>query len=107
MKKTALRKNRFKKNDFQETNWTESSKNLGEYIFRRISMDQSDKKLQEIRPRHILSKMIIGSSEIQLYINDYLTMVESKSYVSAKGIHLEDFEKPLNISNHISQTPQS
>ena len=77
MKKPALRKNRFQSINFQETDWTASSKNIGEYIFRRISMDQSNKKLQEVRPRHIMSQLIINSSEINSYVNDYLKMVDS------------------------------
>ncbi|MGY8782190.1 MAG: hypothetical protein ACKVHA_02165 [Fidelibacterota bacterium] len=108
MKKPALRKNRFKPSDFIETNWTKSSKNIGEYIFRRISIDQSDKKLQEIRPRHILSKMIVGSKEIQTYVNDYLLMTEKKSSSSARGVHLDDIERAYNINVSLpNQLPQS
>ena len=79
MKKPALREKRFKSINFQETKWTSSSKNIGEYIFRRISMDQSNKKLQEIRPRHIMSQLIINSSEINSYVNDYLKMVDRRN----------------------------
>ena len=79
MNKPALRKNRFKSTSFQETEWTASSKNIGEYIFRRISIDQSDKKLQEVRPRHIMSQLIINSSEINTYVNDYLKMVDRRN----------------------------
>ena len=79
MKKPALRKNRFKSTNFQETEWTSSSKNIGEYIFRRISLDQSNKKLQEIRPRHIMSKLIINSAERNSYVNDYLKMVDRRN----------------------------
>ena len=43
MKKPALRNNRYLKKEFTETKWTKSSKSLGEYIFRRLSLDQSDK----------------------------------------------------------------
>ena len=78
-KKPALRDNRFQKQKFEETNWTSSSKNLGEYIFRRISIDQSDKKLQNIRPRHIMSQLIINSKEINQYVEDYLQMVELRN----------------------------
>jgi len=45
MKKPALRNNRYLKKEFTETKWTKSSKSLGEYIFRRLSLDQSDKEL--------------------------------------------------------------
>ena len=79
MKKPALRENRFKKIEFTETVWTASSKNIGEYIFRRISIDQSNKKLQDVRPRHIMSQLIINSSEISTYVNDYLKMLDLKN----------------------------
>tara|TARA_Y100001935_G_scaffold172437_1_gene142377 strand:+ start:180 stop:497 length:318 start_codon:yes stop_codon:yes gene_type:complete len=79
MKKPALRNNRFHKQKFEETNWTSSSKNLGEYIFRRISIDQSDKNLQNVRPRHIMSQLIINSKEINQYVEDYLQMVELRN----------------------------
>ena len=79
MKKPALREKRFKSTNFQETEWTSSSKNIGEYIFRRISLDQSNKKLQEIRPRHIMSQLIINSAEINSYVNDYLKMVDRRN----------------------------
>ena len=79
MKKPALRENRFTKTNFTETEWTASSKNIGEYIFRRISIDQSNKKMQEVRPRHIMSQLIINSSEINSYVNDYLKMVDRKN----------------------------
>ncbi len=79
MEKPALRENRFKSTNFQETEWTASSKNIGEYIFRRISIDQSNKKLQEVRPRHIMSQLIVNSSEINSYVNDYLKMVDCKN----------------------------
>ena len=79
MKKPALRENRFTKTNFTETEWTASSKNIGEYIFRRISIDQSNKKMQEVRPRHVMSQLIINSSEINSYVNDYLRMVDRKN----------------------------
>ena len=79
MNKPALRGKRFQPTNFQETEWTASSRNIGEYIFRRISMDQSNKKLQELRPRHIMSQLIINSSEINAYVNDYLKMVDRRN----------------------------
>ena len=79
MKKPALKENRFGKSKFKETHWTSSSKDIGEYIFRRISLDQSDKKLQEIRPRHIMSQLIIGTTEINDYVNDYLKMIDKRN----------------------------
>ena len=79
MKKSALREKRFQPTNFQETEWTASSKNIGEYIFRRISIDQSNKKLQDIRPRHILSQLIINSTEINAYVNDYLKMIDRRN----------------------------
>ena len=79
MKKPALRKNRFEKPAFIESEWTSSSKNVGEYIFRRISLDQSNKELQNVRPRHILSQLIINSTEINGYVDDYLLMVEKRN----------------------------
>ena len=79
MKKSALREKRFQPTNFQETEWTASSKDIGEYIFRRISIDQSNKKLQDIRPRHILSQLIINSTEINAYVNDYLKMIDRRN----------------------------
>jgi hypothetical protein len=79
MKKPALRKNRFSKTQFDETNWTKSSKNIGEYIFRRISLDQSSKEIQNIRPRHQMSQLFISSKEINIYVNDYLHMMDARS----------------------------
>ena len=79
MKKPALRKGRFSKNQFKETEWTKSSKNIGEYIFRRISLDQSSKEIQNIRPRHQMSQLFITSKEINMYVNDYLRMMDNKS----------------------------
>ena len=79
MKKPALREKRFQPTNFQETEWTASSKDIGEYIFRRISIDQSNRKLQDIRPRHILSQLIINSTEINEYVNDYLKMMECRN----------------------------
>ena len=78
MKKPALRQNRFSKNQFKETEWTKSSKNIGEYIFRRISLDQSSKEIQNIRPRHQMSQLFITSKEINMYVNDYLKMMDNK-----------------------------
>ena len=79
MKKPALREKRFKPTNFQETEWTASSKDIGEYIFRRISIDQSNKKLKDIRTRHILSQLIINSTEINVYVNDYLKMMDLRN----------------------------
>ena len=93
MKKVALRKNRFEKSEFKETEWTKKSKNLGEYVFRRISLDQSDKSLQKVRPRHILSKLIIGSGEIQNYVCDYLAMVEQQTAGSANYLDMDNAPK--------------
>ena len=78
MKKPALREKRFAKNTFRETEWTMSSKTAGEYIFRRLSIDQSDKKLNSVRPMHQLSKLIVSSKEIDFYINDYLIMLDNR-----------------------------
>ena len=79
MRKPALRKNRFEKPDFKETSWTSSSKDIGQYLFRRISLDQSNKKLQELRPRHIMSQLIVSSKELNEYVNDYLYMMEKRN----------------------------
>ena len=98
MKKPALRNNRFQQQKFEETNWTSSSKNLGEYIFRRISIDQSDKKLQNIRPRHIMSQLIINSKEINQYVEDYLQMVELRN----NNQKLVDNQKSLNRRTYLS-----
>ena len=79
MKKPALRERRSSLKDFQETKWTKSSKTAGEYIFRRLSLDQSDKELSRIRPRHHLSKLIISSKEIDIYVKDYLRMMDNRT----------------------------
>ena len=79
MKKPALRKNRFEKPAFNETSWTSSSEDIGQYLFRRISLDQSNKKLQELRPRHMMSQLIISSKEMNEYVNDYLYMIEQRN----------------------------
>ena len=78
MKKPALREKRSKLKEFSDTEWTKSSKSVGEYIFRRLSLDQSDKELSRIRPRHHMSKLIISSKEIDIYVKDYLKMTDSK-----------------------------
>jgi|TARA_B100001094_G_scaffold2589_1_gene2329 predicted transglutaminase-like cysteine proteinase len=93
MKKPALRENRHKSPQFSETNWTKSSKNIGEYIFRRISLDQSNKKLQDCRPRHIMSQLIISSKEVNQYVNDYLNMMDDKS----KNKRPELYKKPVTM----------
>ena len=100
MKKPALRKNRFVPIDFKETNWTKSARNIGEYIFRRISLDQSNKELQNTRPMHLMSKLVITSNEINNYVNDYLKMVDEKSnnlYVEKMSSRLNRNPKKLNI----------
>ena len=78
MKKPALREKRSKSKVFNETNWTKSSKTVGQYIFRRLSLDQSDKELSRIRPRHCQSQLIVSSKEIDMYVSDYLNMVDRK-----------------------------
>ena len=104
MKKPALRENRHKSPQFSETNWTKSSKNIGEYIFRRISLDQSNKKLQDRRPRHIMSQMIINSKEINQYVNDYLKMMDDKN--KNKRPILE--KKPVTMyQSYVSQSLES
>ena len=101
MKKPALRDNRFSKEEFTETNWTKSSKSLGEYIFRRLSLDQSDKELQNIRPRHMLSKLIVSSTEINSYVNDYLSMLDNAQVNSASELHVDiDLENDINYNNN-------
>ena len=101
MKKPALRENRFAPVKFNETNWTKSSKNIGEYIFRRISLDQSNKELQNTRPMHLMSKLVITSNEINNYVNDYLKMVDEKSnnaYVEKMSSRINRNSKELNIN---------
>ena len=101
MKKPALRNNRYSKKDFKETKWTKSSKSLGEYIFRRLSLDQSDKELQNIRPRHMLSKLIVSSTEINIYVNDYLSMLDKAQVNSASELHVDiDLENEINYINN-------
>ncbi len=101
MKKPALRNNRYLKKEFTETKWTKSSKSLGEYIFRRLSRDQSDKELQNIRPRHMLSKLIVSSTEINIYVNDYLSMLDKAQVNSASELHVDiDLENEINYINN-------
>ena len=99
MKKPALKEERFQSTNFQETEWTASSKNIGEYIFRRISIDQSNKKLQEVRPRHIMSQLIINSSEVNAYVDDYLKMVELRNNNIETVSKGDSSEKSLPNSN--------
>ena len=84
MKKPALREKRSKSKVFNETNWTKSSKTVGQYIFRRLSLDQSDKELSRIRPRHCQSQLIVSSKEIDMYVSDYLSMVDRKKKESTR-----------------------
>tara|TARA_A100000164_G_C21668303_1_gene658330 strand:+ start:424 stop:744 length:321 start_codon:yes stop_codon:yes gene_type:complete len=101
MKKPALRKNRYSKKEFKETKWTKSSKSLGEYIFRRLSLDQSDKELQNVRPRHMLSKLIVSSTEINTYVNDYLSMLDDAQVNSASELHVDmNLENDTNYINN-------
>ena len=107
MKKPALRQNRFSKNQFKETEWTNSSKNIGEYIFRRISLDQSSKEIQNIRPRHQMSQLFITSKEINMYVNDYLKMMDNKSKNNRNA--QTDFKNKTNnsktiLDNHIAHS---
>ena len=107
MKKPALRQNRFSKNQFKETEWTKSSKNIGEYIFRRISLDQSSKEIQNIRPRHQMSQLFITSKEINIYVNDYLKMMDNKSKNNRNA--QTDFKNKTNnsktiLDNHIAHS---
>ena len=107
MKKPALRQNRFSKNQFKETEWTKSSKNIGEYIFRRISLDQSSKEIQNIRPRHQMSQLFITSKEINMYVNDYLRMMDNKSKNNRNA--QADFKNKTNnsktiLDNHIAHS---
>jgi len=99
MKKPALRNNRFKNRVFSETKWTKSSKSLGEYIFRRLSLDQSDKHLQRIRPRHLMSKLIVSSEEINKYVSDYLAMLEKE-----RSNYLIDSKSKTSKNNSVYKT---
>ncbi|GIS53803.1 hypothetical protein Ct9H90mP29_08450 [bacterium] len=78
MKKPALREKKSKSKVFKETNWTKSSKTVGQYIFRRLSLDQSDKEISRIRPRHCQSQLIVSSKEIDMYVSDYLNRVDKR-----------------------------
>lgn len=96
MKKPALRERRSSLKDFQETKWTKSSKTVGEYIFRRLSLDQSDKELSRIRPRHHLSKLIISSKEIDIYVKDYLRMMDNRT--KSKGEYMSGVKRAKSNS---------
>ena len=86
MKKSIRAREKTKRSLFSETAWTKSSKNIGEYIFRRLSLDQSDKELSYIRPRHYLSKLIVTSKEIESYVTDYLAILAEKNINSNEDI---------------------
>ena len=63
----------------------------------------SNKKMQEVRPRHIMSQLIINSSEINSYVNDYLRMVDRKNN-NKKLVFKENSTKkgfPKTNSNHV------
>ena len=96
MNKPALRKNRFEKPAFKETSWTSSSRDIGQYLFRRISLDQSNKKLQELRPRHIMSQLIVSSKEMNEYVNDYLYMIEKRN----KNKAISSSKKAISVSSN-------
>ena len=96
MKKPALRKNRSTRRQFVETRWTKSSKNIGEYIFRRLSLDQSNKELLQIRPRHCMSKLIVSSKEIESYVADFLAILAQRN----KIINDNTIDNDIKISNH-------
>ena len=79
---------------------TKNAKNIGEYIFRRTSLDQSNKELQNTRPMHLMSKLIITSNEINNYVNDYLKMIDEKSnnaYVEKMSSRINRNSKKLNV----------
>ena len=100
MKKPALRNNRFDKLAFKETSWTSSSADIGQYLFRRISLDQSNKKLQELRPRHMMSQLIISSKEINEYVNDYLAMLDKRNKNKATNTSNKKINVNLDNQNH-------
>ena len=101
MKKPALRKNRFKMPDYFETKWTESSSNIGEYIFRRLSIDQSNKELRKVRTVHQLSQLIVTSSEINRYANDYLDMVNRKRPKNSRKKYYGNENKEIEYLKYI------
>tara|TARA_B100001996_G_C18417186_1_gene499220 strand:- start:171 stop:488 length:318 start_codon:yes stop_codon:yes gene_type:complete len=105
MKKPALRENRMKKSSWVETNWTKSSKSLGQYIFRRLSIDQSDKELGCIRPRHNLSQLIVQAKEIDKYVSDYFALQESKRSNIADTVSVGTNYK--NLVAGLNSRPQS
>ena len=105
MKKPALRKNRTKNKSWTETNWTKSSKSVGEYIFRRLSIDQSDRNLNRIRPKHYLSKLIVQSKEIDRYVSDYLALQDTKRANTTTKNRIKSNRKILIAAS--SYVPQS
>ena len=107
MKKPALRKDRYEREIFSETEWTKSSKSVGEYIFRRLSLDQSNENFSKIRPRHQLSKLFVTSKEIEMYVIDYLKMMEEKTVNTAEGIHLQKSDTIDYIDNNNCEYPVS
>ncbi|GIR29921.1 MAG: hypothetical protein CM15mP44_2040 [Candidatus Neomarinimicrobiota bacterium] len=69
-------------------------------IFLEESLDQSNKELQNTRPMHLMSKLLITSNEINHYVNDYLKMVDEKSnnaYIEKMSSRLNRRPKDLNI----------
>lgn len=107
MKKPALREERYEREIFKETNWTKSSEDIGQYIFRRLSLDQSNENFSKIRPRHQLSKLFVTSKEIGMYVNDYLKMMDEKTSNTARGIHLQKDKFPVFTNNHNDEYPIS
>ncbi len=103
MKKPALRTNRYTRKSFIETKWTMSSNSLGEYIFRRLSLDQSDKDLCKVRPRHQLSNLIVTSKEINEYVNDYLAMMETRRDIVSDKITVRKVDSISSDSFQIAK----
>ena len=109
MKKPALRKNRLKTLEFNETSWTKKSKNIGEYIFRRLSLDQSNKDFQNIRPIHQMSKLVVTSKEINSYVNDYLKMVDKKRNIKYfekinENLFSDSFELDIEFPEYLGRS---
>ena len=59
-------------------------------------MDQSDKELLQIRPRHCMSKLIVSSKEIESYVADFLAILAQRN----KIINDNTIDNDIKISNH-------
>ena len=73
----------------------------------KFNKDQSSKQFHNIRPRHQMSQLFITSKEINVYVNDYLKMMDNKSKNNRNA--QTDFKNKTNnsktiLDNHIAHS---